>query len=584
MSIQLTKSHFEEALKDKDNKVVALSGRWGTGKSHLWDEIQKSSNDDSVKGAIYVSLFGMASMDQFKMRLVQSTVSVAENYPRFFKLADASIKKALDAFESLRKRFTGMGALGDLAILLTPNILKNKVIVLDDIERKHEKLSVDELLGFIDEFTKHHGARIVLILNTDQLKDRPLWETFREKVIDVELKLETSAEEAFEVAIKLVPSIYESSIKQAVIECSLNNIRIVCKVIKSVNKILDGYIGLTEALLARVVPSTVLLSAIHYRGIENGPPLEYVLENRSIMQDWAAFSDNSKPKEETEESKIEGHWKSLLSKLGVQHCDEYELLVVDYLESGLFERSAIAEIIDRYIHEEDELIASNMANKFIQDCFWEHRLTETELLKRADDILPIATKLTPGTITNLYSNIAELPGGEEVANAIVDAWVDAFKAKSIVFSDLDFPFQQEYHPAIKTAFDAKKEQHQANTSVLDVCKQISEHRSWGTRHKLAMRNATAADFDVLLRTLSTSDLKLLLYQMLDFLKNKSVYCNDFGAGIDQFTIACRNIVNSPEPCRLGRLIRILFEGDNLSAHLNKPDTNNAILGRVDVDI
>ena len=86
------------------------------------------------------------------------------------------------------------------------------------------------------------------------------------------------------------------------------------------------------------------------------------------MQDWAAFSDNSKPKEETEESKKEGHWKSLLSKLGVQHCDEYELLVVDYLESGLFERSAITEIIDRYIHEEDELIASNMANYLCMPC------------------------------------------------------------------------------------------------------------------------------------------------------------------------------------------------------------------------
>ncbi len=440
MSIQLTKSHFEDALKDQDNKAIALSGRWGTGKSHLWDGIKKSSNDESVKGSIYVSLFGLACMDQFKVKLVQSAIPVASDYPKSFegiKSAVIGVKKAL---EGLNKGFAGLGALGELAILLTPNILKNKLIVLDDIERKHEKLSVDELLGFIDEFTKQHGARIVLILNTDQLKDRPLWETFREKVIDVELKLETSAEEAFEIAIRLVPSIYENSIKQAVIECSLNNIRIVCKVIKSVNKILNGYTDLTQALLARVIPSTVLLSAIHYRGIENGPPLEYVLKNRSVMQDWAAFSDNSKPKEETEESKKEGHWKSLLSKLGVQHCDEYELLVVDYLESGLFERSAITEIIDRYIHEEDELIASNMANKFIQDCFWEHRLTEAELLKRADDILPIATKLTPGTITNLYSSIAELPGGEEVANAIVNACKSAALLASI--DKFHFTFMQ----------------------------------------------------------------------------------------------------------------------------------------------
>jgi hypothetical protein len=86
-----------------------------------------------------------------------------------------------------------------------------------------------------------------------------------------------------------------------------------------------------------------------------------------------------------------------------------------------------------------------------------------------------------------------------------------------------------------------------------------------------MRNATAADFDVLLKTLPTSDLKQLLYQMLDFVKNKSVYCNDFGAGMDQFTIACRNIVNAPEPGRLGRLIQILFEEANLYGLLNDPN-------------
>lgn len=381
-----------------------------------------------------------------------------------------------------------------------------------------------------------------------------------------------------------MPSEYQESIKKAVVACSLNNIRVICKVIRSVNRILDGYSNLSEALLARVIPSTVLLSAIHYRGIENGPPLEYVLENRSTMQDWVAFSDKNKPNEETVESKNQGRWKSLLSKLGIQHCDEYEILVVDYLESGLFERTAIDEIINRYIHEEDGLVASNLANEFIQGCFWEHRLTEAELLERAAEILPIATKLTPGAITNLHSSIAELHGGEEVANAIVNAWVDAFKTKSMAFSDLDIPFQQEYHPAIKTAFDAKKAQHQANTSVLDVCRHVSEHRSWGTRHKLAMRNATAANFDVLLKTLPTADLKLLLYQMLDFVKNKSVYCNDFGAGMDQFNVACRNIVNAPDSGRLGKLIRILFEEANLSALLNVPDTNNQSESRVDVDV
>ena len=69
-------------------------------------------------------------------------------------------------------------------MLAVPGILKDKVIVLDDIERKHDKLSIDEVLGFIDEFTQQHGARFVVILNSDQLDNRKVWDTLREKVVE----------------------------------------------------------------------------------------------------------------------------------------------------------------------------------------------------------------------------------------------------------------------------------------------------------------------------------------------------------------------------------------------------------------
>jgi len=35
MSLQATKNHLIQLLDDQDNKVIALSGKWGTGKSHL---------------------------------------------------------------------------------------------------------------------------------------------------------------------------------------------------------------------------------------------------------------------------------------------------------------------------------------------------------------------------------------------------------------------------------------------------------------------------------------------------------------------------------------------------------------------
>lgn len=78
----------------------------------------------------------------------------------------------------------GFAAIDEIALLAVPAILRKRVIVIDDIERKHAALSIDEVMGFIDEFTQVYGSRILLILNSDQLDDKAMWDKLREKVID----------------------------------------------------------------------------------------------------------------------------------------------------------------------------------------------------------------------------------------------------------------------------------------------------------------------------------------------------------------------------------------------------------------
>jgi hypothetical protein len=98
---------------------------------------------------------------------------------------------AVKGLETLHK---GLGVINDLGILAAPALLRGKLIVLDDLERKHDKLDIEEILGFIDEYTQRFEARVLLILNTDRLKKRDIWDTLREKVVDQELRLTTYLE------------------------------------------------------------------------------------------------------------------------------------------------------------------------------------------------------------------------------------------------------------------------------------------------------------------------------------------------------------------------------------------------------
>ena len=62
MSLKATKEQLVELLADDDTRVIALSGKWGTGKSYMWEEVRAASEKEKVKTALYASLFGLSSI------------------------------------------------------------------------------------------------------------------------------------------------------------------------------------------------------------------------------------------------------------------------------------------------------------------------------------------------------------------------------------------------------------------------------------------------------------------------------------------------------------------------------------------
>lgn len=564
MSLKSTKDQLIQLLADEDNKVIALSGKWGTGKSFMWDQVKKTSGNEKVKGALYASLFGVSSVDQIKLKLIQSSAKSAEAYPGLFRSINQTYQTAVKALEGFHK---GFAALNDIGLLVAPAMLRQRVLVLDDIERKHEKLGIDEILGFIDEFTKRHDSRVMLILNDDQLDKRDIWNTLREKVIDQELRLTTSASEAFEIGIGIISSPWAPQIQHNIEHCGITNIRIVCKVIKTVNRIIGNRKELSEAVLSRVIPSTVLLASIHYKGIENGPDFDFVLAKGSIT-DWDAFHGEKEVK--TEEDKCKSKWNVLLNQLGIYGCDEYELLVVEFLQSGLFDVAKLAAVIDRYVAEDETMKARDQCNKFLERSFWEHTMTEQQLLEEVGPVVDKADRIDPYMVTALYDTLTEITGGQALADQAVERWVNAFKAKNLQEAELGNVFGRKIHPHIEAEFKAINNKAQANTSVLEACKYMVEESGWGTRQELAMKMATVDDFEATIRNASTRDLKIFMRKMLEMCVNKGGYVARFGSAMDNFSEACRHIVQDANSPRLAKLVKLLFADATISDLLDNP--------------
>ncbi len=566
MSLAKTKEQLIQLLGHDDNCVIALSGRWGTGKTYLWNKVKTESGDDKVKNALYVSLFGLSSIDQVKRKLIETAIPGVESHEGLFEglknLFNAGVKVATEHYKAL-------AAINDLNLLfMAPVLLQSKLIVIDDIERKHEKLGIDEVLGFIDEYSKQHRTRFVLVLNDDQLatKDdqKKLWAKLREKVIDQEIRLLTSAAEAFSIAIALRPSKYAEVIKRASIACSLTNIRVVVKVIKVANQILADQ-DLQEAIQARVVPSIVLFSAIHYRGMDDAPDFKFALNVGN--SDWAGFA-KGKDEEFTPEQKREEGWRMLMRELGIYACDEFEEQLVEFLESGLFEAASIEAVINRYVAESEVMKAKEAAQNFLKKVFWDHWVSEAQLVVEADALLPSAGFLHPFVATELQSVLATLPGGAVIGDAIIDAWIEAYrKIDPSTVSD-DNPIGNSLHPKIQTELGKIKATAQARASVVEACMYICENSGWGTLQEVALSRATVADFEAAIRDMQDLDkLRRFMGQMKKMRLQREMYDSHFGTATEHFVAACRVIANDAASPRLASLVKRLFDGTPIASEL-----------------
>lgn len=576
MSIRRTKEHLIQALNQADNHVIALSGKWGTGKTHLWNEIRKESADEKVKGALYVSLFGLSSTDQVKRKLIEAAIPGAESNVGIIEIVKQFFKSGMKAAAD---HYKAMAVLNDLNFLLmAPLLFRNKLIVIDDIERKHEKLGIDELLGFIDEYSQQHLSRFLLVLNDGKISgngnQKNLWEILREKVIDHEIKLSTSPEEAFSIAIGIMPSKYAEAIKRASITCSLTNIRVILKVIKAANRILADR-DLEEAVQARVVPSIVLFSAIHYRGMDGGPDFEFALNAGN--PDWAeSFKDICD--EPTTEQKQQNDWRMLIHELGIFNCDDFEVQLVSFFESGLFEADNIEATISRYMAEIRAMEARKSAHDFLSRVHWDHRVDDAQLVSEAAVFLEIADLLDPYTVTNLQLALADLSGGCVVGDAIVDSWILGYRGKNPSTVNDENPFNSPLHQKIQDEFSRVRAMNQANTNVVDACMHIIENGSWGALQKIAMRQATAADFEAAIRGIEDLyDLRRFMRQMIGMRIERDTYDALFGKATQHFVEACQAICNDASSPRLAKLVKRLFEGTRIASELSaQPDADGPI--------
>lgn len=191
---KLIVSVITDYLKDSDTDyALMINGAWGSGKTFFIKNtlkaeverivcpIQKNSDKEGKYKQLYVSLYGVSSVEEIKERIFYALhpkfkwleivsnkmVSVTEVIPMW----GGSIKKML-SYNTKEK--------ADIRDAITN--YADKVLFFDDLERiDNNKIDLQAVLGYINSLTEHNHYKVVVVADEGVLSDE--YKQFKEKTI-----------------------------------------------------------------------------------------------------------------------------------------------------------------------------------------------------------------------------------------------------------------------------------------------------------------------------------------------------------------------------------------------------------------
>ncbi|KFN38616.1 MAG: hypothetical protein JU82_10855 [Sulfuricurvum sp. MLSB] len=172
--------------------AVLLSGKWGSGKTFFINEF-KEKNKSSYK-FIHISLFGLKSKEDIHKQVIFKLFGLQSNtVSKTMEIAGKVIKGIL-------KKYAGVNiALSDIPIdiALKRESDQKVIFIFDDLERIDSGLS--EVLGYLNVLVEELDQKVILLANEEEIKDRQIYDAFKEKTIGKTFHIQQNFHKAFEI-------------------------------------------------------------------------------------------------------------------------------------------------------------------------------------------------------------------------------------------------------------------------------------------------------------------------------------------------------------------------------------------------
>jgi hypothetical protein len=533
MSIAMVDAALSEFLRSEEPRVVALTGKWGRGKTFFWRRFLERQVAQRPQGPrySYVSLFGLTDLSALKDALFESVVPFTEIGSKDggeVKLSESNSKAADSAWQRLSglvsRTLTGGRKLSGLAETF-PGVkdfgpflkaaaflsIRNQLICVDDLERRSSSLALKDVLGLLSFLREQRGCRVLVILNSDALSkaDRDEFDAFREKVFDYEVSFEPTAAECAAIALPASMAHYAQA-KTLAVKLGIQNIRVLTRIKRTIDLMHPHVATLHESVLTQVIHSSVLLCWSYNTHGEDAPPYRYV-RNLNL----GSFMDMPPTYTISDEEKV---WNTLLKDYGYTNTDDLDLVLCDYLEKGFLDiervQSVLAERHNAAVR--DRLLgAFEVSWDMFHESFADN---ESDIVSAFQVSMKAAAQwISLNNAAAAVSLVRDI-GRNDVADEMTQHWIQVQKEHNPAVLDLD---QNHLRFEIRDLAFVEAVRSEARGTVTDpslreVVAELGRRNGWSQVDERVLRGASEDEYYNLFKTLVGPDERRGLRACLQF--------------------------------------------------------------------
>lgn len=522
------KSIFEQInsflIKDAPH-VISIRGKWGTGKTYAWKQIirEVKHHDGLIKPKYsYVSLFGLKSSDDLAYAIFENSVGVEsldkEPSPTSFMKNIKTLTGGLSKWHFLLTRFTGVSSLGEIFKETARLSLRDTIICIDDLERKSDSLPLKDVFGLISQLKEQRKCKIAIIFNSDELdgEGKNEYEKFAEKVIDVEFKFDPKPSECSAIAFG---GNYHHGKYAYDFANNLNvkNIRLLKKIkdfFEEIEQYLHGY---NQQVKHQAFLSVFVFVWCYYGKADQVPNVDFVKQYNRFSFDMRSVVEEDQAVNNDEKNKMEEKWSELLTSVEYSSTDAFDLVILDYIETGLCDKNKLIAYADE-LQKLSNIGEARNNYKNIWEVYWDTFEDNSIKVKNLfvqhfDQYARYHTLPDLDAVVRLFREL----GFEEDADALIHNFFavhsdefDIFNIEKI--SSIDNVQDEELIKIAKQKFLENK----PSLKLEQVLENLAEKNGWGHEEMDFLAGISVEEFYDLFKQSSGKRLTLYINTCLDF--------------------------------------------------------------------